>query len=390
MISSQHAHSAIVIGGGSTGAAVGHDLALRGFKVTLVERGEIASGTTGRNHCMLHSGGRYCVKDREAGIECIEENMILRRIMPDCLELNGGLFVALDDSDMDFLPLLVESCQSCEIPHNELTGDEARRVEPYLSPQTKAAVWVPDGVFEPMRLCMSFLATAKSNGANVYSCTEVEELLLEGKRVTGVRVWDRIANRRYDLHAEMVVNAGGPWAGVIAAMAGVDVPVVPTPGVMVSMTGRFCQRIVNRCNKASDGDIVVPQRETSIIGTSSWTVDNPDYIDIPEDHVQLMVDRGSEMIPALRQVSPRGIFTVARPLIGRKEQGEREISRTFQCFDHDMDGVGGFVTIAGGKTTTARAMAEKTVDVICHKLGLDIPCTTRETVLLSYRAYYVT
>ncbi len=390
MSGSQHAPSAIVIGGGSTGSAVAHDLALRGFAVTLVERGEIASGTTGRNHCMLHSGGRYCVKDREAGIECIQENTILRRIMPDCMELNGGLFVALNDSDLDYLPPLIEGCKSCGIPHNQLTGEEARRLEPHLSPSTKAAVWVPDGVFEPMRMCMSFLATAKANGASVHPYTQAEELLLEGSQVTGVRVWDRIADRRHDLHAEMVVNAAGPWAEEIAAMAGIDVPVVPTPGVMISMAGRYCQRVINRCNVASDGDIVVPQRETSIIGTSSWTVDNPDFIDIPEDHVQLLLDRGSEMVPTLRQASPRGIFTVARPLIGRKEQDEREASRTFECFDHASDGVDGLVTISGGKTTTARAMAEKTVDVICRKLGLDLPCTTRETVLLSYRAYYVT
>ena len=390
MIGSQHAHSAIVIGGGSTGAAVAHDLALRGFSVTLVERGEIASGTTGRNHCMLHSGGRYCVKDREAGMECIEENTILRRIMPDCMELNGGLFVALNDSDLDYLPLLVEGCQSCGIPYHELTGEQAHRLEPHLSPLTRAAIWVPDGVFEPMRLCMSFLATAKANGATVSPYTQVEELLLEGRQVTGVRAWDRSADRLHDLHAEIVVNASGPWAGEIAAMAGIDVPVVPSPGVMVAMAGRFCQRVLNRCNAASDGDIVVPQRETSIIGTSSWTVDDPDYIDIPEDHVRLLLDRGSEMIPALRQASPRGIFTVARPLIGRKKQDEREFSRTFECFDHARDGVDGFVTISGGKTTTARAMAEKTVDVICRKLGLDVPCTTRETVLLSYRTYYAT
>ena len=56
--------------------------------------GEVASGTTGRNHCLLHSGGRYCVNDEEAGIECIDENLTLRKIMPDILELNDGLFVA--------------------------------------------------------------------------------------------------------------------------------------------------------------------------------------------------------------------------------------------------------------------------------------------------------
>jgi glycerol-3-phosphate dehydrogenase len=271
-----------------------------------------------------------------------------------------------------------------------MTGEEAIRLEPYLTPETKAALWVPDGVFEPMRLCMSFLATAKSNGAMIHPYTQVEGLLMERKQVTGVKVWNRIDNKRYDLQADVVINASGPWAGEIAAMAGIDVPVVPTPGVMVSMTGRYCQHVVNRCNKSGNGDIVVPQRETSIIGTSSWTVDHPDYIDIPEEHVRLMLNRGSQMIPALRNVAPRGVFTVARPLIGHKGQDEREISRTFECFDHAADGIDGFVTISGGKTTTARAMAETTVDRVCRKLGVDMPCTTRDTVLKSYRAYYTT
>src|SRR5512143_1149463 len=84
----------IVIGAGSTGAATAHDLALRGFRVTVLERGEIASGTTGRNHCLLHSGGRYVVNDPAAARECMEENRILRHIMPGGLELNDGLTVA--------------------------------------------------------------------------------------------------------------------------------------------------------------------------------------------------------------------------------------------------------------------------------------------------------
>ncbi|HEC23280.1 MAG TPA: FAD-dependent oxidoreductase [Chloroflexi bacterium] len=389
MSTPSHNYSAIVIGAGSTGSAVAHDLTLRGFAVTVVERGEIASGTTGRNHCLLHSGGRYCVKDQESAIECIEENMILRKIMPDALELNGGLFVAITDSDMDYKPLFLEGCEACNIPHKELTADEALKLEPNLNPEVKAAVWVPDGVFEPMRLCLSFLATAKSHGAVVRPFTEVKGLLMEGGRVTGVHVWDRIENKEFDIHADVVINAAGPWAEAIAEMAGIDVPVVPTPGVMVSMTGRHNQRVINRLNKSSDGDIVVPQRETSIIGTSSWKVEDADYIEIPEDHVRLMYERGAEMLPVLKSVSPRGIFTVARPLIGSRGEAEgRELSRTFKCFDHADEGVEGFVTISGGKTTTSRAMAETTVDVVCKKFGLEIPCTTRDTVLLSYRAFY--
>ena len=91
-----HRHDAhvLIIGGGGTGGALAHDLALRGLRVTLVERGELTSGTTGRHHGMLHSGGRYAVGDRESAVECIEENMILRRICPGSFELNDGLFVA--------------------------------------------------------------------------------------------------------------------------------------------------------------------------------------------------------------------------------------------------------------------------------------------------------
>jgi len=383
-------YTAIVIGAGSTGAAVAHDLALRGINTIVVERGEVASGTTGRNHCLLHSGGRYCVKDQESAIECIEENTILREIMPHAMELNGGYFIAINDSDMDYMPLFIGGCEACSIPYEVVPTDQALKNEPYLNPELKAAVWIPDGVFEPMRLVKAFLATAKRNGTVVKAYTEVKEILKEDSRVVGIRCWDRISLEEYDIMADLVVNATGPWAGDITAMAGVDVPVVPTPGIMVSMTGRYAQRVINRMNYSSDGDIVVPQRETSIIGTSSWTVDDADYIDLPDEHAQKMYERGSEMMPVLRNVKPRGIFAVARPLIGKKGQDEREIARTFKCFDHADDGVEGFVTISGGKTTTARAMAEKTVDIVCTKLDLDIPCETKTTPLVSYREYYTT
>src|SRR6188472_4070133 len=89
----------LIVGGGGTGGALAHDLTLRGLRVTLVERGEVTSGTTGRHHGMLHSGARYAVADRESAIECIEENMILRRICPGSFDCNDGLFVAIEDED---------------------------------------------------------------------------------------------------------------------------------------------------------------------------------------------------------------------------------------------------------------------------------------------------
>ncbi len=378
----------IVIGAGSTGSATAHDLALRGFDVTVIERGEIASGTTGRNHCLLHSGGRYAVTDHEGAVECIDENLTLRRIMLDGLELNDGLFVAVDEADLEFKDTFLEGCAQSGIPAREIPVKRALEIEPYLNPKILAAVQVPDGVFDPYRFCLSFLATAKKNGAIVLPYHEVTALRMNGNAVDGVRVKDHRTGQEREIGADLIVNATGPWAGKIAAMAGVDVPVIPTAGVMVSINKRLNQMVVNRLNKPHDGDIVVPQRLTSIIGTTSWKVDDMDAIHIPQEHVEKMVAFGEKMIPALRQNSIRGVMAVARPLIGKKNADEREVSRTFAGFDHAHDGVENFVTISGGKTTTARGMAEKISDIVCAKLGVKAECRTREVVLESYRNYY--
>jgi len=206
--------------------------------------------------------------------------------------------------------------------------------------------------------------------------------------VTGVQVIDYRTGKTETIGADIVVNATGPWAGKIAAMAGVDVPVSPTAGVMVTVGKRLNNMVINRLNKPSDGDIVVPQRTTSIIGTTSWPVSDPDLIPIPLEHVNKMIDQGEKLLPAVRQTPLRGVMAVARPLISKGGVDEREVSRTFECFDHKRDGVDGFVTISGGKTTTARAMAEKVSDIVCAKLGITAECRTRDVPLASYRLFY--
>ena len=227
--------TAIVIGAGSTGAATAHDLALRGVAVTVVERGEIASGTTGRNHGLLHSGARYAVKDPESAAECIVERDTLARIVPEVLELNGGVFVALDEAGLAYHDSFLEACARSGIPTRELTAAEARDLEPQLSERVLAAIEVPDGVFDPLHVCLAFLATAQAHGATVLPYTEVGELIVHGTSVEGVIACDRRTGGQFPIEADVVINAGGPWAGRIAAMAGVDVPVVPTAGVMVAV-----------------------------------------------------------------------------------------------------------------------------------------------------------
>src|SRR3954464_9860447 len=100
----------LVIGGGATGAGVAWDCALRGYDTVLVERKDLAEGTSGRFHGLLHSGGRYAVKDPNAAVGCIGGNVTLRRIPADCIEDTGGLFVPTPDDDPAYGDKFLEGC----------------------------------------------------------------------------------------------------------------------------------------------------------------------------------------------------------------------------------------------------------------------------------------
>ncbi len=381
---------ALIIGAGFTGCATAHDLAQRGFRVTVLERGEIGSGTSGRTHGLLHSGGRYCVNDQESAIECIEENILLRKIAKQCIEFNGGLFIALNDADLEYAPRFEAGAQRCGIPIEKLTPPEAVRLEPGVNPRLLAAYTVPDGSFDPLRLALSFAATAKKNGASFLPYHQVEDLLVDGAgSVTGAKVWDRAGDRRLEIRGDIVVNATGAWAGQISAMVKGRVSVTPTPGVMVAYDARLVNRVINRLCPPSDGDIIIPQRRMMCIGTTSFEVEDVDYIPITEDQVELMHRCAVDLVPGVKDTRQRGWWMSARPLVGKGESG-RSLARTFKCFDHsETDGIGGLVTITGGKATTCRAMAEKTADLVCQKLGIAAGCTTKEVPLISYRSYYL-
>lgn len=383
-----HPH-AIVIGAGFTGCATAHDLTQRGFKVTVVERGDIANGTSGRTHGLLHSGARYCVTDLEAAIECIDENITLRKIVPQCIEYNGGLFVALNDEDLAYAPLFEAGAEASGIPIEHLTGTQALALEPNLNPAVLRAYRVPDAAFDPLRLALAFAATAKKHGAVFLTYTDVTDLLLDGQgNVTGVHCLNRHSGQKIDLRADIVINATGAWAGKIAEMASMTVPVIPTPGVMVAYDKRLVQRVINRLIAPADGDILLPQRRMLVIGTTSFETNDVDYIPVTDEQVEEMHRHAVELVPALAHASQRGAYMSARPLIGSGMVG-RSLTRTFKCIDHrSTEGIEGFVTITGGKATTCRAMAEKTVDLVCQKLGLALPCITREMPLNDYRSYY--
>ena len=371
----------IVIGAGSTGAAIAHDLALRGLRVTVVEREGVAAGTTGHNQAQLHSGARYAVNDPPAARECMEENLILRRILPAALELNDGLFVALSEEHLAYRQPFLEACARCGIPAQEIPVAQALKMEPQVNQRALAAIRIPDGVFDPYRLCLSFLATACRNGARVLTFTRVVGLDPQRGQV---RVLDRRSGREETLGADLIVNAAGPWAPAIAGLAGVSLAVEPSAGVMVTLGARLCNMVLNILAPPTDGDIIVPQRQSVILGTTSWRVDDPDDIPIPPEHVEQLFAQAEQLIPAVRGAPVLGVMASARPLLA-DGGGGRAATRGFACYDHAAEGADGLLSIVGGKTTTARGMAERMSDLVCRKLGLSVECQTRSTPLLSHR-----
>ncbi len=379
----------IIIGAGFTGMATAYDLAQRGCDVVVLERGEIASGTSGRTHGLLHSGGRYCVNDQESAIECIDENMILRKIIPYCIEPNGGLFIALNDSDVAYADKFEAGAQKCHINIEKLSGKRAWEIEPAISEKTILAYSVPDGTFDPLRLAWGFGAGAVQYGAKFHTYHQVESIDVDGQRkVSKIHVTDRKSGKSVDFEADMVINATGAWAGRIATMVGINVDVKPTPGVMVAVDQRLTQTVINRLNKPDDGDIVLPQRRMLVIGTTSFDAEDVDYIPLVDEQTELMVERGSEMIPGIRSANLRGIYMSSRPLIGASMAG-RSLTRTFKTLDHEeLDGLKGFVSIIGGKATTCRAMAEQVSNMVCAKLGVTRECQTKDIVLPSYRKFF--
>ncbi len=372
----------IIIGAGSTGTATAHDLALRGFQVTVVERNGVASGTTGHNQGQLHSGARYAVYDPVSACECMEENKTLRKIMPECLELNDGLFVALTEEHLSYRPIFLEACARCGIPAREIPVAQALRLEPHLNPRILAAIQIPDGVFDPYRFCLSFLASARKNGARVLTCAEVT-----GVDPSRGRVEVRLGRlgKTETLEGDFIINASGPWVGKVASLAGLKVEVEPSAGVMVTVGERLCNMVLNILSPPADGDILVPLRQTCILGTTSWRVNNPDDIPIPPEHVESLFSVAEHLIPEVRHRPIRGVMASIRPLPLVPEQGGRATSRNFVCHDHAPEGRDGMISILGGKTTIARLMAEKVCDMVCAKLGHRADCRTKTESLLSHR-----
>lgn len=378
-------YDVIIIGGGATGAGIARDCSLRGVRSLLLERSDISTGATGRNHGLLHSGARYAVTDHESAVECIRENMILRKIAAHCVEETDGLFISLPEDGLEYQSVFVEACRKAGIRADIIDPAEARRLEPSVNPALVGAVRVPDGAVDPFRLTSSNILDAKAHGAEIRTYTEVRELLREQDRIVGVKAYDHRAHCEVTFRAQVVINAGGIWGHGIAAKAGITVNMLPAKGALLIFGHRVNNMVLNRCRKPADADILVPGDTISLIGTTSSKIpyDQIDNMIITPDEVDILLREGEKLAPQLAQTRILRAYAGVRPLVASDDDPSgRTVSRGIVLLDHaKRDGLEGFITITGGKLMTYRLMAEWATDLVCKKLGIDAVCRTAEIPL---------
>lgn len=375
----------IIVGGGITGAGTARDCALRGLKVLLIERHDIATGATGRNHGLLHSGARYAVTDKDSASECIKENMILKKIARHCVDDTSGFFITLPEDDLDYQAKFAKACQESGINAEIVDPKEAIRQEPSINPSIIGAVRVPDGSVDPFRLCLSNIVDAKAHGATVLLYSEVIDFIKESDTIKGVKVLDHVSGQTTGYYAPLTVNAAGIWGHHIAELAGVTIGMFPAKGALLIFAHRVNSIVINRCRKPANADILVPGDTVCVIGTTSTHVpfEECDDMHVTPDEVDLLMKEGAKLAPVLASTRILRAYAGVRPLVSAdNDPSGRNISRGIVLLDHEKrDGLKGFISITGGKLMTYRLMGEWAADLVCKKLGIDKKCVTAVTPL---------
>src|SRR5438477_214261 len=267
-------------------------------------------------------------------------------------------------------------------PHTRLTDEELHELEPGIVSGTLGAVTMDEYGIDPFRLCALNARSAAAHGATIRNHTVVTRLLREGAAVVGAEIEDARTGAREKVRARAVLNAGGPWAPKIAALAGVAVRIRPGKGVHLTLDRRLSNYGI--ICKAVDGrDVfVMPHEDSSIIGTTDDDFyGDPDELTVTQDEVEYLLQAVEHTFPSVRSARVLRAWAGVRPTLFAYGPLEDALSRDHHIYDHEEDGAPGFYSIVGGKLASFRAMAQEAVDLIAHKAGNSQPCRTHEVPL---------
>ncbi|HLT82395.1 MAG TPA: glycerol-3-phosphate dehydrogenase/oxidase [Cyclobacteriaceae bacterium] len=369
----------LVIGGGITGAGIALDAVSRGLKVALVERDDFAYGTSSRSTKLIHGGLRY-LKQLEFGLvkevgseRAVVHNLAPHLVVPEKMLLPlsegkslGYLLTSFGLKLYDWLANVKKSDQ-----RRMLTRPQTLRYEPLLKKDfIKGGAIYAEYRTDDARLTLEVMKTAFQMGAICVSYLAARDFLYEDKHITGARVVDVLTQQEIELHATAIVNATGPWVDDLrtadASLSGKHLHLTKGVHIVVPRERLPVKQAIYF--DVNDGRMIfaIPRGRVSYIGTTDTNYRGD------KDHVAATVEDAEYLIQAVNDTFPsvqlslndiESSWAGLRPLIHEEGKSASELSRRDEIFESSS----GLISIAGGKLTGYRKMAERVVDLVIHR-----------------------
>lgn len=377
----------LVVGGGITGAGIARDAALRGLSVALVEAQDFAAGTSNRSSKLIHGGLRYLAMGDVALVrETALERKAVYAMAPHLAEPCWMTVPARSRASLlKFMTGITayEKLGAVEKRdvHRNLNAAELARFEPHLDASVHPWACVyREYLTDDARLVLATLRAATAAGAEVASRLRVESLLRDGERVIGVQARCGLTDETVEVRATTVVNATGPWAETVAQLEAERAEGEPSrlhlsKGVHVVVpAAKLPIRnliVMNMPDKRSI--FAIPRGDTVYLGTTDTSYHGDRWLwpEIDRDDVTYLLEPITRYfdVPALAPEDVVAAWSGLRPLIAQPGKAAKEMSRK----DEIWTGAGGMLTIAGGKLTGFRKMAEQVMDAVAKARGITLP-----------------
>jgi len=388
----------LIIGGGITGAGIALDAASRGIKTTLVEKNDFASGTSSKSTKLVHGGLRY-LKQLEFALvsEVGRERAIVHKnaphlVIPEKMLMplvKGGTYGRLSSSvGLEVYDILANVRKQDR--RHMLSKEETLAIEPLLNESTLlGSGYYSEYRTDDARLTIELIKAAQRKGALCLNYCEVQSLLHNDDLINGTLVHDQTGGNTFDIHSRYVVNASGPWVDHIRKMndsitkkrlhltKGVHI-VIPHEKLPVKNSIYF---------DVPDGRMIftIPRGKITYIGTTDTDYKGDlDNILTTKEDAQYLINAVNAVFPdiSLTLNDIESTWAGVRPLIHQQGKSASEISRRDEIFEAPD----GLISIAGGKLTGYRKMAQKTVDLVVKRMEKTGdtkygPCTTRHIPL---------
>jgi glycerol-3-phosphate dehydrogenase len=400
----------LIIGGGVTGCGIALDCATRGLSCAMVERDDFSAGTSSRSTKLIHGGVRYLekafteldFKQLDTVKEALAERKHLLHIAP---HLSRSLpiivpFYQSFPSSLFYIPYYYIGVKVYDMfagadgllqPSYFIGQREASERFPMLKKNDlKGGMVYYDGQHNDSRMCLGIALTSASQGATTANHVEVMELIKDSEtgRVTGAKVRDRLTNESWDVHAKVVVNATGPFSDSIRRMYDNSTQEIiqPSSGVHVVLSERFSPEGMGLIVPTTDGRVLflLPWEGSTIAGTTDSSTVITGMPRPHEEEIQFILDEVSDYLDKpIRRQDVDAAWSGIRPLArDPSAKDTASLSRDHVTEVSDPS----FITIAGGKWTTYRAMAEGLVDTVLEhnpdlkeKAG---PCVTQNFTII--------